>query len=41
MKGVLAAVGLFFALVHHSAANLDVITLIAKRDAWIQEALPP
>jgi hypothetical protein len=39
MKASWTAVGAFLALVHQSAANLDVITLPANGNTWIQEAV--
>ncbi len=39
MKKPYAAIGFFLTLVHQSRANIDVITLNANRDAWIQEAV--
>jgi len=38
MKASWAAVGAFLSLVHQSAANLDIITLPANGNTWIQEA---
>ncbi|KAF1930157.1 uncharacterized protein M421DRAFT_419196 [Didymella exigua CBS 183.55] len=38
MKASWTAVGAFLSLIHQSAANLDVITLPANGDTWIQEA---
>ena len=39
MKGSWTAIGAFMALVHQSVANLDVITLPANGNTWIQEAV--
>ena len=38
MTGTCATILISLALVHQSQANLDVITLNANPDAWIQEA---
>ena len=39
MKASFAAIGAFLSLVHQSTANLDVITLPANGNTWIQEAV--
>jgi hypothetical protein len=39
MMKAYAAFGVILALIHESHANLDVVTLNAHRDAWIQEAI--
>lgn len=33
-----AATGALLALIHQAIANLDIVTLYANSDAWIQEA---
>lgn len=39
MKGIFASLGVFMTLTRLSFANLDVISLYTKSDAWIQEAV--
>ncbi|KAJ4989694.1 hypothetical protein SVAN01_04724 [Stagonosporopsis vannaccii] len=39
MKTSCAALGAFLSLVHQSSANLDIITLPANGNTWIQEAV--
>ncbi len=38
MKKTSAALGVFLTLINPAYANLDIITLPTKGDAWIQEA---